>query len=344
MSLSVYEQCIHQLVGEALSRELFRSLDIKPALFEAGKNKAQDSLSQAQLAMLLTMLLFKDLVDRVPEARVYRDERINASQKIRFDHGALRTVAIDMRSLPKGQAAFSRILEPLGYDMVGEYPLAKLKMSGFVYRHKDFPEAIPQYFVSELYPEKFSAEFQQTVSDIVYDSVEPLSNEAKCLLNTLQAKHYLDLASAVDLLKVLPQCFTRQHDIPSMEQYKKLLAESAEMAWIATEGNAFNHATDRVNNLDLLEDEERGKGRHMKAQIEEGKNANIRQTAYRASEVVRVFKTESGLIKRQVPGSFFEFIERGNIIDPGSGKAKMDLRFDSKNAQGIFKMTEQTKD
>ena len=40
------------------------------------------------------------------------------------------------------------------------------------------------------------------------------------------------------------------------------------MAWIATEGNAFNHGTDRVSDLDLLEKEERNKKRNLKPQIE----------------------------------------------------------------------------
>jgi hypothetical protein len=42
---------------------------------------------------------------------------------------------------------------------------------------------------------------------------------------------------------------------------------------------------------------------------------------------------------RTVPGSFFEFIERGVIRDEASGEQRLDLAFDSSNAQAIFKMT-----
>ena len=39
--------------------------------------------------------------------------------------------------------------------------------------------------------------------------------------------------------------------------------------------------------------------------------------------------------EHQVPGSFVEFIQRK--VDPDTGR--LDLNFDSSNAQGIFKMT-----
>ena len=43
------------------------------------------------------------------------------------------------------------------------------------------------------------------------------------------------------------------------------------------------------------------------------------------------------LITREVPGSFYEFITRLPMEE--DGKTKLDLSFDSSNAQAIFKMT-----
>ncbi|HEY2737329.1 MAG TPA: DUF1338 domain-containing protein, partial [Thermoanaerobaculia bacterium] len=40
---------------------------------------------------------------------------------------------------------------------------------------------------------------------------------------------------------------------------------------------------------------------------------------------------------REVPGSFYEFITRLPMEE--DGKTKLDLSFDSSNAQAIFKMT-----
>jgi hypothetical protein len=40
-----------------------------------------------------------------------------------------------------------------------------------------------------------------------------------------------------------------------------------------------------------------------------------------------------------VPGSFYEFIQRERLRDLVTGVPRLDLAFDSGNAQGIFKMT-----
>jgi hypothetical protein len=114
-----------------------------------------------------------------------------------------------------------------------------------------------------------------------------------------------------------------------------LLAESKEMAWIATEGNAFNHATDRVEDVGAVADRQRELGRPIKPEVEVSKSGRVRQTAFQATLVERLFLDDAGaLIARQVPGSFHEFITRDEET-PGV----LDLRFDSGNATAIFKMT-----
>jgi hypothetical protein len=112
------------------------------------------------------------------------------------------------------------------------------------------------------------------------------------------------------------------------------------MAWIATEGNAFNHATDRVPSLDALVAEQRRSGRPLKDTIETSRSGRVRQTAFRADRVEREFIDSDGtIVRRSVPGSFYEFIQRERMHDPVTGVSQLDLAFDSGNAQGIFKMT-----
>ena len=114
-----------------------------------------------------------------------------------------------------------------------------------------------------------------------------------------------------------------------------MLRESKEMAWIATEGNAFNHATDRVADVDAVAAEQRRLGRPMKEAVEVSASGRVRQTAFRAALVERLFVGGDGALTTEtVPGSFHEFITRGEE-SPGV----LDLRFDSSNATGIFKMT-----
>jgi hypothetical protein len=267
--------------------------------------------------------------------------RVSRGEQIVFDHGALRTVALSgMGGLPAGAQAITRILLPLGYRMTAVYPLDRLHMTGYSYTHVDLPEAIPQFFVSELHPDRFSARFQAAASRVTASSYDPLTGVSKRSLAELEERESLPFEKAKELLPTLLGCFQRLHSTPTLDDYQTLLDESAEMAWIATEGNVFNHATDRVHGLDQLVDEQRRLGRPLKETIEISRSGRVRQTAFRADPVPRDFIDANGfVVQRTVPGSFFEFIQRERVRDPVTQLMRLDLAFDSSNAQGIFKMT-----
>ncbi|HYC42410.1 MAG TPA: DUF1338 domain-containing protein [Noviherbaspirillum sp.] len=294
-------------------------------------------VSRKELAQALNMVLFFDLLERVPTGRLCTEEVAARGGKVFHDHGALRTVRwMQHGALPPGEAAFTRILEPLGYRLNGVFPLDRIGMTGRSYVHADNPEEIAQFFVSELHPERFSEGFQQAVTNVLSSSKDPLSPFAHCMLHELARDGRLPFAEAIELLPQLKACFGRQHDIPSLDDYEVLLAESDEMAWIATEGNAFNHVTDRVDDLDRLTREQAALGRPMKKAVEISQSGRIRQTAFKADPVLRQFRTGNGdMVQREVPGSFYEFIRR----DKMAGDAALDLGFDAGNAQAIFKMT-----
>jgi len=129
-----------------------------------------------------------------------------------------------------------------------------------------------------------------------------------------------------------------------MDDYELLLAESAEMAWISTEGNAFNHATDRVKDVDAVAERQRALGRPIKDKVEVSASGRVRQTAFRAATVRREFITADGRVSREVPGSFYEFITRDEVHPAGAAndpvqQPRLDLAFDAGNATGIFGMT-----
>jgi hypothetical protein len=244
-------------------------------------------------------------------------------------------VAAPCGALPPGREAIARVLEPLGYRMAGVYPLERLRMTGFVWAHEDLAEEIPQYFVSELHPERFSPAFQAAVERVVGTSRDPLGPAAHALLDELAARGSLSLEKAARLLPLAAACFERQHDEPRLEDYELLARESAEMAWIATEGNAFNHATDRVADVAAVAETQRRLGRPVKDELEVSRSGRVVQTAFRAALVERLFVDEHGrLVARSVPGSFHEFISRARTED-----GLLDLAFDAGNAQGIFRMT-----
>lgn len=317
--------------------ELLRTVVVAPALAAV----TGDRLPRAVLAQALNMLLFRDLLARVPTGKCYVSEVVEQGRQIVFDHGALRTVALQGQGdLPGGERAITRILLPLGYQMSAVYPLDRLGMTGRSYTHRDSPWELPQFFVSELHPERFSREFQQAVRRTTGSSRNPLTDSAASTLHDLDISHSIGFDAAVALLPTLLACFQRQHAVPLESDYEILLAESAEMAWIATEGNAFNHATDRVASLDDLVAEQRRLARPLKETIEISRSGRVRQTAFRAEKVEREFIAANGdVIRRKVPGSFYEFIQREHLSDPVTGLSRLDLSFDSSNAQGIFKMT-----
>ncbi len=316
-------------MGENAARETFAQLEVAPALLKP----AGETVSRAELAQALNMALFRDVTLRVPAAAAYVADQQRAGQKLVFDHGALRTVAWPSGALPPGEAAITRVLRPLGFELASPYPLPKLKMTGRAWCHADHPEDIAQFFVSELHPELFSKGFQAAVTRVLSTSRDPLQPSDMALLEQLARDRCLPWPAALQLLPAMIRCFDRQHGIFPLEDYQALLLESAEMAWIATEGNAFNHATDRVVDLNALAATQKALGRPIKDRIEVSASGRVLQTAFRAAQVRREFLSEGRVVGMEVPGSFYEFIQRGREGD------KLDLRFDAANATGIFKMT-----
>lgn len=333
------EHLLLTLLGPEKTLSLFATLN-----FPAGLTDHEPGLvTRGELAQAMNMALFEGLLERSANGRRYTEEAQAAGNTVFFDHGALRTVRwAHNGALPAGEAAFARILVPLGFKINGRYPLDKLRMTGRAYAHIDHPDDIAQFFVSELHPERFSPAFQEAVTRVVSSSRDPLTPLAVSQLWELQRDGTLPLNAAAQLLPVIVGAFDRQHAIPHEADYAILLDESAEMAWIATEGNGFNHATDRVADVFALADNEKARDRPMKPEVERSRSDRVFQTAYRADLVSRPFRTDSGdIVHRQVPGSFYEFITRKREFDKLANRWKLDLRFDAGNAQGIFKMTAQ---
>ncbi|NLP62808.1 DUF1338 domain-containing protein [Paraburkholderia sacchari] len=337
MKNSNVESLLNGLLGAEKTARLFATLNI-PALLDEWE---EGVVTRAELAQAMNMALFEDLLERSPNGRSYTNDAIAQGGSVYFDHGALRTVRWPhCGALPPGEAAFTRILLPLGFKLNGRYPLDKLGMTGRAYAHEDAPDEIAQFFVSELHPERFSAEFQQAVTNVLHTSRDPLTPLVCSQLAELARDGHLPLETAHELLPVIVGAFARQHDAPSIDDYETLLRESAEMAWISTEGNAFNHATDRVSDVFKLSDDEKAKGRPMKPEVERSRSGRVFQTAYRADIVLRELRQHDGSkVTREVPGSFYEFITRKRIFNQATRQWETDLRFDAGNATGIFKMT-----
>ena len=298
-----------------------------------------EAIPRMTIAQALNLTLLMRSISEVPDLARYLDEKTSGASPLPFvmDHGAVRSVRhVDTGALPEGERAFTRFLEPLGYVEADTYPLPGLRMLGHGWCHADAPEDVAQYFISELNVDAFSPAFQDAVARVVATSKDPLSARSVASLTRLTETQTLGFEESVALVENLVTCFQRQHGPPALSDYEILRAESPEMAWIATEGHTFNHATDRVADVARVAEEQRALGRPIKDAVEVSSAGTVRQTAFEAVTVWRRFLDDEGaLIERPVPGSFFEIITR----DPHPTRPGLDLRFDSTNAQGIFAMT-----
>ena len=293
-------------------------------------------VSRATVAIVLTTVLFSDLLQRVPTASAYVDTVAASGESVCFDHGAMRTVAGPTGALPSGSAAFTRILEPLGYAFAHAYPLPRLRMQGASYTYRDLPYGLPQFFLSELQADLLGAEAQEAAVRVFGASHDPLEETERTLLGALSRDGSCPAGVARAGLPGLARAFGVNHPTPTLADYETLRADSTEAAWIATEGNRFNHATTRVADVAGLADRLRAEGWPIKEQLEVSGNGRVIQTAFIADKVMRPFRDPNGnLVEREVPGSFYEFIERRS--DPATGK--IDLTFDTANATGIFAVT-----
>jgi hypothetical protein len=322
---------VEAVLGADAASQALAALAIDPDLMA----EREPTVSRGAFAMAMNVVLFHDLLERVPSGAAYVADRTARGGKVMFDHGALRTVRLlegPTGALPPGEEAFTRIFLPLGYEMAAIYPLDRLRMTGRAYRHADWPEAIPQFFLSELHVDRFDPEFAAVATRVFGTSHDPLTTEAKAVLARYAAGEDVRFEDAAPALPTIVGAFDRQHEPASVGDYELLLSRSHEAAWIATEGNAFNHATDRVADVAALAERLKADDWPMKEKLEVSRTGRVRQTAFRADTVERLF---AGHELRRVPGSFYEFISRD--IDPETGG--LDLAFDTGNATGIFAMT-----
>lgn len=320
------------IVGEERADAALATLWLDPALAHPNGLSA----SRAQIAMALHAVLFLDLLDRVPTAARYVAEVSASGETIVLDHGALRTIDGPTGTLPPGHDAFGRFLHPLGYDVGGLYPLPQLTMTGRAYVHRDLPQSVPQFFVSELHIAQLPEAASRPAEAIFGMSRDPLGDAEWRALAALDATGECSIEDAVTILRGALAAFGRQHIAPTLADYQALLAHSKEGAWIATEGNAFNHATTRVANVQALSETLKANGYPLKPEVEISQNGRVRQTAFLADKVSRPFRLEDGSeITEKVPGSFYEFITRDIVPNTGA----LDLTFDSGNATGIFAVT-----
>ena len=185
--MNKHQSAMNALVGAILPADRARAAReiIEPMADPAEAAQAVDALA---FTVALNTILFADLLDRAATGAAYVDDVRRSGRRVRFDHGALRTIRLprgDTGALPAGEQAFRRILEPLGYAEAAIYPLPRLRMTGRAYRHRTHPETIPQFFVSELHVDQFGAEFADAAARVFGTSRDPIDPDTAAALARL---------------------------------------------------------------------------------------------------------------------------------------------------------------
>jgi len=329
---------IRSLLGDRAADDILGTLHIDRAFLI----ESAGDVSRGVFAMALNAVLFAELLSRVPTGAAYVADRRRQGERIVFDHAALRTVrlgAAPTGALAPDSGSFASMFEPLGYHLTGTHPLDKQRMTMRVYTHREFPECLPQFFVSELHVERFSREFQAAAARVFGTSGDPLTIAEHAALAEFADQGRCSMRLAVPAMREIVAAFGRPRDPPALADYRLLLAESAEGAWLATEGSALHHAADRVSDVAMTACAQRSLGRPVRTGIETSAAGTVRQTSFKADPVRRMFRADDGSqVEMTVPGSCYEFISRDVVTGP-DGRTRLDLRFDNRAAQGVFKMT-----
>ena len=327
------------VLGADAGMEILDTMTIDPSLTGDG-----ETVSRATMAMALNAVLMHGLLQRVPTGAAYVADRRKAGHRITFDHGALRTVRFlegPTGALPAGERAFTRILEPLGYRISGLYPLARLRMTGRAYTHADQPETIPQFFVSELHAGEFSPAFHDASVRVFGASGDPLTAEAKTLLERLALQGQAPLWLAVDGLPAIGSlrsagsmmCRPRRiiaccwRNRPRQPGLPPRVTPSTMSPTASATSRRWPCRTEGPGPAD------EGQGRNLDQRPRPADRLQGR-SGRRAACALRNRRDR----RSSVPGSFYEFISRDGFI-AANGRRVLDLTFDSGNAQGIFKMT-----
>jgi hypothetical protein len=208
MTDSHLSQLIRLIAGDKAADDILGTLQIERTFIL----ESAGAVSRGVFAMALNAVLFHDLLTRVPTAAAYVAERRRQGERIIFDHGALQTIRFATRhtgALLPGVESFERILQPLGYHLAGTYPLDRLRMTGYGFAHREFPETLPQFFVSELHVERFSNEFQAAAERVFGSTRDSLTTASNAALADFAETGRCEMKLAAPSLREIAGAFGR---------------------------------------------------------------------------------------------------------------------------------------
>ncbi len=258
-------------------------------------------------------------------------EGIIASEaEVENDHIAFRTLGVPHL----GVASLEKIFLHFGYTKRDYYFFGEKKLNAWWYAPPT--PGLPRIFISELRVGDLSPKVQ----DIIHAYTKCVPSDP------------VDSLDLSDTTAIDAYLHTSSWEVPTIEDYKALAAESEYAAWVIYNRYYLNHFTLSVHNLKAGYDTLEAFNAFLKrkgivlntsgGEIKVSPDGLLLQSSTVAEMVEATFKNgETQLI----PGSYVEFAER-KVLEPFRNLPKSDLKrehrregFEAGNADKIFEST-----
>lgn len=273
--------------------------------------------------------------ERVPDVGAILDTMIREglipnADAIENDHIAFRSLGVPHL----GMASLEKIFTHLGYVRRDPYFFPAKKLNAFWYAPPD--DRLPRIFLSELrvqdLPEASRVLVEKYTADIHADPVDSLD---------------LDDGAAIDRF-----LHSGNWPVPSLEDYRRLAADSEYASWAIYNRYYLNHFTISVHNLppgyNTVADFSRFLERHGFVLNDSGGKIKVSPDGglLQSSTVARMVEAEfAGGQRAEIPGSYVEFAERRVLPAfahlPAAAIRREHRRegFEAGNADKIFEST-----
>jgi hypothetical protein len=257
------------------------------------------------------------------------------------DHIAFRTFACQQPMT--GIASVSRIFEALGYQAAGCYRFPDKHLSAIHFQHSN--SQFPKIFISELQTWELDRASRETIERSIADHRPPLSSADLAALCSLVA--YSKSNSEKLMSSVLNQFHELPWRPPRRDDVVQLNKASQYAAWVLVHGYNVNHFTCLINSHHTasLDDIEKTisalqkAGVPMKSEIEGERGSKLRQSATEAVMIDVEISEDNRVATMPWTYAYFELAERGNVIDPATGRPTRFEAFLGPQATQLFEMT-----
>jgi hypothetical protein len=279
--------------------------------------------------------LFAIYAERVPDVRkitaaMVRKGMVASQSEIINDHIAFRTMGVPNL----GIASFEKIFLAHGYQRMEFYHFEAKKLDAYWYAPPT--SDLPRVFISELKVDQLSEQTQKIIRSytdtVTADPVDHLNvNDATAVATYFQ---------------------TPLWELPSLEDYEFLLAESEYAAWVIYNRYYLNHYTISVHDLPKPYNQLESFNSFLKeigiqlntsgGEIKTSGDQLLRQTSSVANTVHASFANQESKV---IAGSYVEFAERSPLpefADLPVAELRREHRregFETANADRIFEST-----